>query len=86
MDVLVRFLNVLGVKHAIDDGLEMAGLDALHDACQLLVHDGLVGPGAHVNAKHCTVSRHQSKGVKFGCSPQGKEGLEQGALARWGCR
>ena len=80
------FLNVLGVKHAVDDGLKMTGLDALNDASELFVHHGFVGPGAHVNTEHRTVSRHQPEGIELWSSTQGEECLEQGTLpGRRGC-
>ena len=77
VDVLVGFSHVLCVEHTIHDGIEVSRLDAFDDAIQLLLHDGFVGPRAHVHTENATVSAHQAKCVKLGCLSPCKQGLER---------
>ena len=65
VDVLVGILDVFSVKDSVDNGLKMTGLYPFYDAIQLLVHNGFIGPCAHVDAKDGPVSRHQTERIKF---------------------
>ena len=81
VDVLVGVLDVFSVKDSVDNGLKMTGLYPFYDAIQLLVHNGFIGPGAHVDAKDGSVSRHQTERIKFRSFSQGEQGLQQGTFA-----